>query len=942
MQPRVTAILVARNGEQYLDRTLAALAAQTRRPDSTLFVDAGSTDNSARQLAAGLPTHLVSTKGRPGFGSAVAHAIHVAAPQATDDDWIWLLAHDNAPDPRALAALLGAVEIAPSVAVAGPKVMQWSQPDVIAEYGETITRFGASLALVEGELDQAQHDRHSDFLAVAASGMLVRRSVWTSLGGFDPALPTVDAALDFSIRVRLAGFRVVGVPAAHVASAGGPESFGRKDPTYAVSTRARRGAQLHRRLSYAPAVAVPLHWLTILPLAIFRSIGHLLRKRPGAIGGEFGAAFAAIIDRRVNASRRNLARNRVLGWAAIAPLRMPWGQVRELRAHQRDLRQVPSTDAVARTRPSFFSSGGAWIILLMAAVGLIAYGAFLGATALTGGGLAPLSQSVSELWANVGYGWRDIGAGFVGAADPFAAVLAVLGSLTFWSPSLSIVGLYLVAVPLAAYGAWWGAARFSRRGWAPAVAAIAWSLAPPFLSALSTGHLGAVIAHLLLPWFVLALLSSARSWSASAAATLLFAVIAASTPSLIPVLALAWLAWLVSHPSSIHRVVGIPIAAVVLFAPLVAQQITSGTLLGLLADPGVPFVSGTDSGWQLTLGAPDGGSNGWIGFASALGLSETTGSVILGILLLPLAGLALIALFVPGTRRSIPALVIALAGFVTAVVSSHLSVSAVESATTMIWPGSGLTVFWLGLLGAAVITLDAIGHRVAAPALVLALACTVAAFPVLISVATGVADVRASNGRILPAFVTAEASTQAGIGTLVLVAQPDGGLSATLVRGVGETLDDQSTVVSTSSTVTESEDRIATLAGNLASSSGFDSEAELQALQIGFVVSPGAEDGLARDIRDRTGESLDANPILTAVGQTDNGYLWHFEGLEVTAPEQNPGPTDTVIGLGVTIAQLLVFGVALLLAIPTSRRPRTRSVSSQDEPATTFDEEDHD
>jgi len=941
MQPRVTAILVARNGEQYLDRTLAALASQTRRPDSTLFIDAGSTDNSSRQLAAASPTQLVSTKGRPSFGSAVAHAIQVAAPQPTDDDWIWLLAQDNAPEPRALAALLGAVEIAPSVAVAGPKLMQWEHPDVIAEYGETITKFGASLALVEGELDQAQHDRHSDFLAVAASGMLVRRSVWAALGGFDPALPSVDAALDFSIRVRLAGFRVVGVPAAHVASAGGPESFGRK-PTYDVSSHARRGAQLHRRLSYAPALAVPLHWLSILPLAILRSIGHLLRKRPGEIGGEFRAAFSAIVDRRVGASRRNLARNRVLGWAAIAPLRMPWGQVRELRAHQRDLHQAPVTDAVARTRPSFFSSGGAWIILLMAAIGLVAYGSFLGATALTGGGLAPLSQTVAELWTNVGYGWRDIGAGFVGAADPFAAVLAVLGSLTFWSPSLSIVGLYLIALPLAAYAAWWCAARFSRRGWGPAVAAIAWSLAPPFLTALSTGHVGAVLAHILLPWFVLALLSSARSWSASGAATLLFAVIAASTPSLIPVLALAWLAWLVSHPTSIHRIVGIPIAAAVLFAPLVAQQITSGTLLGLLADPGVPFVSGTDSGWQLTLGSADGGSNGWIAFATAIGLPEISGSVILAVLLLPLAGLALIALFVPGTRRSIPALVIALAGFATAVLSAHLSISSVESATTMIWPGAGLTVFWLGLLGAAVITLDAIGRRVAAPALALAVACSVAAFPVLISVVTGSADVRASSGRILPAFVTAEAAASPGIGTLVLVAQPDGGLSAKLVRGVGETLDDQSTVVSTSSTVTESEERVATLAGNLASSSGFDSAAELQDLQIGFIVSPGADDGLERETRDRAGESLDANPILTAVGQTDNGYLWHFEGLEVTPRAETPGPTDTVIGLGVTIAQLLVFAVALLLAIPTSRRPRSRSVSSQDEPATTFDEEDND
>ena len=43
MQPRVTAILVAHEGAQFLERTLAALAAQTRRPDQVVAVDLGST-----------------------------------------------------------------------------------------------------------------------------------------------------------------------------------------------------------------------------------------------------------------------------------------------------------------------------------------------------------------------------------------------------------------------------------------------------------------------------------------------------------------------------------------------------------------------------------------------------------------------------------------------------------------------------------------------------------------------------------------------------------------------------------------------------------------------------------------------------------------------------------------------------------------------------------
>ncbi|MGO7984294.1 hypothetical protein ACC691_41425, partial [Rhizobium johnstonii] len=77
---------------------------------------------------------------------------------------------------------------------------------------------------------------------------------------------------------------------------------------------------------------------------------------------------------------------------------------------------------------------------------------------------------------------RDIGVGAVGAADPFAAVLAVLGSITFWSPTAAMLGLWLAAVPLAALGAWFAASRLTHRGSLRAIAAVLWMLAPTLLS----------------------------------------------------------------------------------------------------------------------------------------------------------------------------------------------------------------------------------------------------------------------------------------------------------------------------------------------------------------------------------------------------------------------------------------------------------------------------
>jgi GT2 family glycosyltransferase len=931
MQPRVTAVLVARNGDKYLPRTLAAIAAQTRRPDSDVFVDSASSDNSAELLRAAAAGQLITTPGRRSFGGAVAHAVQIGPPQSSENEWLWLLGHDNAPQPGALAALLGAVEVAPSVAVAGPKLMQWDDASVIANYGETLTRFGRSLPLVSHELDQAQHDLGSDLLGVAAAGMLVRRQVWSALGGFDPALSSVDAALDFCVRARIAGHRIVGVPAARVASAGPPELFGRRSLSVGAQNRIRRFAQLHRRLVYSPPVAVPLHWLSLVPLAVLRSLGHLVAKRPGSVGGEFAAAIGSVFDASVPAARRTLRRNRVLGWASIGALRIPWSEVRERRAQERSVASA-AAGGVVRDRPGFFSGGGAWVVLVAAVVGVIAFGRFSGVPALTGGGLVPLSTTVGELWSHVGYGWRDVGSGFIGAADPFSYVLAVLGTLTFWAPSFSVVALYLAALPLAALAAWWCAASFSARPWGPAIAALAWALAPPFLVSLGEGHLGAVIAHVLLPSLVLAVVTAARSWSAAALAALLFAAVAASAPVLVPALIVALVAWILARPTRVLRLIGIPIPAAALFAPLVVEQFARGNWLALFADPGVPAGGTAPPAWQLALGNPQPGLGGWEAFLDSLGLAPHLAPVVVTVLLAPFAVLAVLALFLPGARRSVPAMLVALLGFLTAVVGAHIEVTIVGSQSIPIWPGAALSLYWLGLVGATVVALEALGKVAALPAFVAVLGLVAVAVPSLTTAAGATTTVVESNGRLLPAFASAEAATRPWLGTLELSAQTDGGVGATVHRGQGTTLDERLTLAQTDTTISPADARLAVLAGNLSSRSGFDIAAELDALQVAFVLLPDA-DGDAAAARHRVAEALDGNRLLTPVGSTAYGFLWHYSGLaEGTAPT-GPSPAGTPLGLGILVGQAIVFGLTLLLAIPTTRRRRVRSARASGDEA---------
>jgi hypothetical protein len=242
-----------------------------------------------------------------------------------------------------------------------------------------------------------------------------------------------------------------------------------------------------------------------------------------------------------------------------------------------------------------------------------------------------------------------------------------------------------------------------------------------------------------------------------------------------------------------------------------------------------------------------------------------------------------------------------------------------------VWPGAALSLAWLGLAGAAILSLGVLRRFAVVPALVAVAGMLALVVPVLLAPMLGTSVVRASDGRTLPAFVTAESAARPGIGTLVLTPTRDGGLAAELQRGSGDTLDDQTTLENTARTEEPGDRRLGRLAVNLGSRSGFDPSADLDELRIGFVLlepasSAGGADPRAADQVDaRVSAALDENPLLTRVGDTTSGVLWRYPGADELPGDsrEDPANTATPIGLAVLILQAIVFGLTLLVAIPT-------------------------
>ena len=929
MPARVHAILVVRPegrtpAAHHLTRTLAAIAAQTRPVDALTIVLCGA-DPALTQLAASSGAEGVITASA---GTPFAAATALATPRLTGDA-VWLLAQDTAPEPEALVRLAGALELSPSLAVAAPKLVRWDEPEEIVSLGISLNRYGRTVELAAGEFDQGQHDGDADVLGADVRGLLIRRESWAALGGLDPALGGADEGVDLGVRARLAGDRVSLVPAARVAVAGdGVAAMARGRRRARRRAFAERTAQLHRRLAYAPAAAVPLHWLSFLPLALWRTIVHLVGKVPYRVLPEWGATI--LVMARIAAvarARRRIRAVRAVGWSRIAPLRVSRAEMR-LRWEG----DGAVVDAPVRSELRFFVGGGAWAVLGALAVSAALFFPLLAWPVLGGGALAPLRATVAQLWQDAAWGLRPLGLDAVGPADPFSAIIAIIGTLSPGDPSRALVVLWVLALPLAVLGGWFAATRVTESSLLRITAAVAWALAPTFLAALVEGRPAALLAHLLLPWLFYAASVAHRAWAPAGAASVLLVLVLACAPSLAPAAVVLWSAALVVVAlvagRGVARVVWLIVPSIVVFAPLVWTQVRAGNPWGLLADPGIPYAGDEATADPLgrallAAGFPSSDPGGWA--------SVWNGPVWwVGLLIAPLAVLALLAVLTPRWVTASALLIIAAVGLATAFAAVGVSVSFDHGTPVPLWPGAGLSLAWLGVVGSAMVALDAgIVERVhvlrPVGALVTLVALVVAVGPAL-TASLDQSHPRSvlTNGptSTLPAFVAAEGRGSTAIGTIVLDPRADG-LRVDVVWGGSATVGGQSTVQATRIEARPADRDLAALAADLTTPSSDDVVARLAERGIGFVLlqsAPAGENDVIRGARLAAATSLDQRDALDGVGTTSRGDLWR-----VTADVQPRAPlSDAQVHLRnlVTLGSLGVLLVALLLAVPTTASRR--------------------
>lgn len=930
-RPHVVAVVVVHDGQPWLPRTLEALRRQTREPDAVIAVDTGSRDGSPDMLRQALGAERILQAPRDtGFGAAVRRGVeHAAATTAAGagpvDLWIWVLHDDCAPDPRALELLLDAGTRSPSVGIVGAKLVAWDDADRLLEVGLTVGRGGRRDTGIDGvERDQGQHDHRTDVLAVPSAGMLVRGSVWDTLGGFDPALPLLRDDIDLCWRAHLAGHRVVLVPRAVVADAQACTRGLR--PVDAIASDVRRVDRQHglhvalARVSW-PALPLLLGWLVLA--GVSRALLLLAAKSPGRAWHEVRAlAVVLLLPWRWMGSRWRARGRRVVPRSSLSGLMTPRFAV--LRhavgvlggwAAREDPGDVPPlvpaepgpTADVAQPVPlapsrwprRLFTHPLTLIATGLAAATALAWRDLLGRAVavrpLTGGELRDTTADAGQLWHASLDVVRGAGFGTEAIASPAGllhagwvrAVQVVAGDA---APTVAVTVLLLAAPVLAAIAAYLAAGLATRSRWLRGWAALVWGGSPVLAAAAGQGRLGPVAVAVLLP-MVLAAVARALTRGASGALTATFAgalglaVIASAVPviGVVAIVALVVSA-LVVRGSARVRALLLVLLPTGLLGPWVGELVARPQLLlagpGAVADPrpGAEFGGGltVPAAWSDLLLVPV----GWPPWSPALWLG-------------PLVLVGAAALLRGGPRGRVAAALgwLGLLGMLLAAAAPWTVLTTPGAPARTPWAGTGALLWLLTLAAAAVVAADGLQSRLARHGfgwrqLLLAPLVVVAVLAPIGGTAGWAwrgspAPLTAPTAAGLPAVAADAATGPAGTRTLVL--QATGGRLRYRLDGGEPGVAARDLPPPPASPVGEQADRALRSAVTLLVGSGVRPEGQdviggLHRLAVGYIlVRQPAPAAVARQ--------LDGTAGLARIGSSAGGQLWRVGsgGPEQTA-----------------------------------------------------------
>jgi hypothetical protein len=227
-QPHVATVVLSWNGRDDTLECLASLERMRWEPHTAILVDNGSTDGTTEAVRERFPEAVV-IRSEENLGFAEGNNVGIRAALDAGADYVLILNNDTIVDEGLIAALVEEAERRPDAGALCPLIRYVDPPDRIwyagARFDPRAIHNGRHTGY--GERDAGQYHAVREIGRATGAAMLVPRRVIEEVGYFDRELFIQVEDVEWSLRMRAAGYRILFVPSGvlwhHVAVASGGE-----------------------------------------------------------------------------------------------------------------------------------------------------------------------------------------------------------------------------------------------------------------------------------------------------------------------------------------------------------------------------------------------------------------------------------------------------------------------------------------------------------------------------------------------------------------------------------------------------------------------------------------------------------------------------------------------------------------------------------------------
>jgi GT2 family glycosyltransferase len=300
----VSAVVLAYRNEPWLERCVHALLDSEGVDVEVVLVDNGCTDGAVDRLT---PTPGVTVV-RPGENLGFAGGCNAGA-KAASGEFLALMNGDLIVGPDALAELVGFAQ-KPEVGIAQPSIRLSDDPSRLNSDGNEVHFLGFSWC---GSFGEPAEKRSSPrpITSVMGAAMLLRRSLWDELGGFEPRYFAYHEDVELCRRCWHRGLELVNVPSAVAVHR---YEFGREPSKLSLSER-------NRLLFVLTAYESRTLLVLALPLIAVELAALAGSAVTGTTGEKVGGWWWLLRNRRwIAQRRRQLQSERIVSDAQLADL----------------------------------------------------------------------------------------------------------------------------------------------------------------------------------------------------------------------------------------------------------------------------------------------------------------------------------------------------------------------------------------------------------------------------------------------------------------------------------------------------------------------------------------------------------------------------------------------------------------------------------------------